>query len=90
MSAQEFWDIDPLELDCKLKGFDEYHESMYREQCELSRWQSWMLINIQLPLEDKIKDPVTLFRFSWEPEQKTKLPDKSVEDRIMKKFKIVK
>jgi len=70
----------------KLAGYFAERDRQYRAQAELTRLQTFLLINVNLQEKNKLKKPSDLYHYYWEDEQasspgKPKLTDEQIEQR---------
>lgn len=64
-----FYEATPRELENALKGFFNLHEVREQQAWERERWSTLVLVNIQLPKNQKVK-ATDLVRFPWENKHK--------------------
>ena len=76
MGVDEFYDMLPREFWNKMTGFYKLENLRERGAWERSRWETCLLINIQMPKNKRLQ-PTDLFKFEWER------TDKEEEDLIM-------
>tara|TARA_R110000751_G_scaffold46775_2_gene104959 strand:- start:2778 stop:3083 length:306 start_codon:yes stop_codon:yes gene_type:complete len=69
MSVDEFYDILPKHLWSKIDGFYELENMRCKQEWEMVRWQTTLLLNIQLPKNKSIK-PQDLIEFDWDEKKK--------------------
>lgn len=72
MSIEDFYDMLPIHFWNKLGGFFELLKIRERNEWERTRWQTCLLINIQLPQGKRLK-PKDLLEF--DDEKKSKITD---------------
>lgn len=70
MSLEDFYDLSLKELD------EAFKDSLERqkEAWEIMRLQTYVLTNIQLTSENRLRDVKELFRFSWDDEEDYYIP----------------
>lgn len=85
MSSDEFWESTAKEFFLRLSAFFEYQTFLQNQEWTRTRWQTTILVNLQLPKNKKIK-PVDLFEFEWEkaPEDTEKMSPEVMEKLIAK------
>ena len=81
VSLSEFYNMTLRELQNAIKGFLEHEERTQRIEWERTRWQTAILVNIQLPKNKSIK-PQELARFPWEVKKPNKGVSKLTEEQI--------
>lgn len=69
MGVDEFYDYLPKHFWNKLDGFYEIENIKERANWERTRWQTTLLLNIQLAKGKKLK-PTDLIEFEWDKKQK--------------------
>ncbi len=79
MKPEDFWDMLPVDFWNKLEGFYELENMRERMEWERCRWQTTLLLNIQLPKNKTLK-PTDLIEFEWEKKNK-KLDFKKLKER---------
>lgn len=85
---KDFYEMRLRDFFLKMHGFRLEQEARSRESADLVRLQTMELININLKKEDKIKDPVKFWRFSWEEEpEKASTNEQQAADRLQKLLK---
>jgi len=65
MGVKEFYDMLPRHFWNKLDGFYELQNLQERMDWERCRWQTTLLLNIQLPKNKNLK-PKDLIEFDWD------------------------
>ena len=65
MGVKEFYDMLPRHFWNKLDGFYELQNLQERMDWERCRWQTTLLLNIQLP-KNKTMKPTDLIEFDWD------------------------
>jgi len=65
MSVDDFYDMLPKHFWNKLDGFHELENMRQQQEWERVRWQTTLLLNIQLPKNKTIK-PKDLVEFDWD------------------------
>tara|TARA_R100001244_G_scaffold126111_1_gene96414 strand:- start:3580 stop:3855 length:276 start_codon:yes stop_codon:yes gene_type:complete len=65
MGVDDFYDMLPKHFWNKLDGFYELENMRQRQEWERVRWQTTLLLNIQLPKNKTLK-PKDLMDFDWE------------------------
>lgn len=68
MGVEEFYDYLPKHFWNKLDGFYELENMRERTMWERTRWQTTLLLNIQIAKGKKIK-PTDLIEFEWDKKQ---------------------
>jgi len=69
MGVDEFYDYLPKHFWTKLDGFYELENIRERGRWERTRWQTTLLLNIQIAKGKKLK-PTDLLEFEWDKKQK--------------------
>jgi len=69
MGVNEFYDYLPKHFWNKLDGFYELENIRERSKWERTRWQTTLLLNIQIAKGKKIK-PTDLIEFEWDKKNK--------------------
>jgi len=69
MGVNEFYDYLPKHFWNKLDGFYEIENIKERANWERTRWQTTLLLNIQIAKGKKLK-PTDLIEFEWDKKQK--------------------
>lgn len=69
MGVDEFYDYLPKHFWIKLDGFYELENIRERGRWERTRWQTTLLLNIQIAKGKKLK-PTDLIEFKWDKKQK--------------------
>jgi len=69
MGVNEFYDYLPKHFWNKLDGFYELENIRERSKWERTRWQTTLLLNIQIAKGKKIK-PTDLIEFEWDKKDK--------------------
>ena len=69
MGVDEFYDYLPKHFWNKLDGFYELENIRERSKWERTRWQTTLLLNIQIAKGKKLK-PTDLIEFEWDKKQK--------------------
>jgi len=69
MGVDEFYDYLPKHFWTKLDGFYELENIRERGRWERTRWQTTLLLNIQIAKGKKLK-PTDLIEFEWDKKQK--------------------
>ena len=69
MGVEEFYDYLPKHFWNKLDGFYEIENIKERANWERTRWQTTLLLNIQIAKGKKLK-PTDLIEFEWDKKQK--------------------
>ena len=69
MGVNEFYDYLPKHFWNKLDGFYELENIRERSKWERTRWQTTLLLNIQMAKGKKIK-PTDLIEFEWDKNDK--------------------
>ena len=69
MGVDEFYDYLPKHFWNKLDGFYELENIRERGRWERTRWQTTLLLNIQIAKGKKLK-PTDLIEFEWDKKQK--------------------
>ena len=69
MGVDEFYDYLPKHFWNKLDGFYELENIKERSKWERTRWQTTLLLNIQIAKGKKLK-PTDLIEFEWDKKQK--------------------
>jgi len=69
MGVGEFYDYLPKHFWNKLDGFYELENIRERSKWERTRWQTTLLLNIQIAKGKKLK-PTDLIEFEWDKKQK--------------------
>ena len=69
MGVDEFYDYLPKHFWNKLDGFYEIENIKERANWERTRWQTTLLLNIQIAKGKKLK-PTDLIEFEWDKKQK--------------------
>ena len=69
MGVNEFYDYLPKHFWNKLDGFYELENIRERSNWERTRWQTTLLLNIQIAKGKKIK-PTDLIEFEWDKKYK--------------------
>ena len=69
MGVKEFYDYLPKHFWNKLDGFYEIENIKERANWERTRWQTTLLLNIQIAKGKKLK-PTDLIEFEWDKKQK--------------------
>lgn len=69
MGVNEFYDYLPKHFWNKLDGFYELENIRERGRWERTRWQTTLLLNIQIAKGKKIK-PTDLIEFEWDKKDK--------------------
>jgi len=69
MRVEEFYDYLPKHFWNKLDGFYELENIKERANWERTRWQTTLLLNIQIAKGKKLK-PTDLIEFEWDKKQK--------------------
>lgn len=69
--------VDRMTITQVINAFNGYYEKESERSkalkiigWETTRWQTWMLVNIQLKKKDRIKDPSKLLRLEWDEKDK--------------------
>lgn len=86
MGIGEFYDLTPRELQNAIKGHLDYEDSLQQGQWERVRWQTAILVNIQLP-KNKSISVQELVRFPWEKKDKkatSKLTPAQINERLLR------
>tara|TARA_R100000315_G_scaffold22073_1_gene8111 strand:+ start:2716 stop:2997 length:282 start_codon:yes stop_codon:yes gene_type:complete len=65
MRVDEFYDMLPKFFWNKMDGFYELENMRQRQEWERIRWQTTLLLNIQLP-KNKTMKPTDLIKFDWD------------------------
>lgn len=81
ISLSEFYNMTLRELQNAIKGFLEYEENKQRIEWERTRWQTAILVNIQLPKNKSIKAQ-DLAKFPWEVKKAKKGINKLTEEQV--------
>ena len=71
MGVNEFYDMLPRHFWNKLDGFYELQNMQERMDWERCRWQTTLLLNIQLPKNKNLK-PKDLIEFDWDKKMNKK------------------
>ena len=74
MSPEEFYDYLPRYFWNKVDGFYELENLREKGSWERTRWQTTLLLNIQMSKGKRLK-PTDLIEFEWEKEEKSKNTD---------------
>ena len=69
MGVEEFYDYLPKHFWNKLDGFYEIENIKERANWERTRWQTTLLLNIQIAKGKKLK-PTDLIEFEWDKKDK--------------------
>ena len=69
MGVDEFYDYLPKHFWNKLDGFYELENIREKGRWERTRWQTTLLLNIQIAKSKKLK-PTDLIEFEWDKKQK--------------------
>ena len=69
MQVDEFYDMLPKFFWNKMDGFYELENMRQRQEWERTRWQTTLLLNIQLPKNKTVK-PTDLIKFDWDSKGK--------------------
>lgn len=69
LSVSEFYDMIPRQFFNMLEGYQEIRNNQEQSDWQRIRWQTTLLINIQLERGKRIK-PTDLIQFDWEKEEK--------------------
>ena len=69
LSVNEFYDMIPRQFFNMLEGYQEVRNNQEQSDWQRIRWQTTLLINIQLERGKRIK-PTDLIQFDWEKEEK--------------------
>ena len=69
MSPKDFYDMLPRYFWHKMDGFYELENNRQRQHWERSRWQTTLLLNIQL-IKGKCIKPTDLIKFDWDDKEK--------------------
>ena len=69
LSVSEFYDMIPRQFFNMLEGYQEVRNNQEQSDWQRIRWQTTLLINIQLERGKRIK-PSDLIQFDWEKEEK--------------------
>ena len=69
MGVDEFYDYLPKHFWNKLDGFYELENIRERGRWERTRWQTTLLLNIQIQKGKKLK-PTDLIKFKWDKNEK--------------------
>jgi|TARA_R100000278_G_scaffold123252_2_gene112277 hypothetical protein len=69
LSVSEFYDMIPRQFFNMLEGYQEVRNNQEQSDWQRIRWQTTLLINIQLERGKRIK-PTDLIQFDWEKEEK--------------------
>lgn len=69
MQVDEFYDMLPKFFWNKMDGFYELENMRQRQEWERTRWQTTLLLNIQLP-KNKTMKPTDLIKFDWDSKGK--------------------
>lgn len=69
LSVNEFYDMIPRQFFNMLEGYQEVRNNQEQSDWQRIRWQTTLLINIQLERGKRIK-PSDLIQFDWEKEEK--------------------
>ena len=69
MQVDEFYDMLPKFFWNKMDGFYELENMRQRQEWERVRWQTTLLLNIQLPKNKTVK-PTDLMKFDWDSKGK--------------------
>ena len=84
MGIGEFYDLTPRELQNAIKGHLDFEDSLQQGQWERTRWQTAVLVNIQMP-KNKSISPQQLVEFPWEKKKKkatSKLTPEQIKERL--------
>ena len=73
MGIGDFYDLTPRELQNAIKGYLTFEDSKQQSEWERVRWQTAVLVNIQLP-KNKTITPQQLVKFPWEKKGKKEAP----------------
>tara|TARA_Y100000401_G_scaffold18864_1_gene12710 strand:+ start:123 stop:404 length:282 start_codon:yes stop_codon:yes gene_type:complete len=65
MRVDEFYDMLPKFFWNKMDGFYELENMRQKQEWERIRWQTTLLLNIQLP-KNKTMKPTDLIKFDWD------------------------
>jgi len=85
MSRSEFWEMTPREFQNAMQGFfdrEKFKESQAWERC---RWETWVLVNVQLPRKSKLKLQ-DLMKFEWDRKPVVDLPTKEEIERVIAQY----
>lgn len=85
MTAREFYEITPRAFFAKLKGYRERTEAEMKDRWERTRWQTFILVGVQMPKNKRIK-PTDLITFPWEKEYKKRKIVKHTPEELKKHF----
>tara|TARA_R100001163_G_scaffold8617_4_gene8476 strand:+ start:873 stop:1154 length:282 start_codon:yes stop_codon:yes gene_type:complete len=77
MNIEEFYDYLPKYFWIKLDGFYELENIRERSKWERTRWQTTLLLNIQIAKGKKLK-PTDLIKFEWDKKE-TKIDYKKLK-----------
>jgi hypothetical protein len=69
MSVEDFYDMMPKHFWNKMDGFYKLENIRGQQEWERVRWQTTLLLNIQLPKNKTIK-PTDLIQFDWDEKEK--------------------
>ena len=69
LSVSEFYDMIPRQFFNMLEGYQEVRNNQEQSDWQRIRWQTTLLINIQLERGKRIK-PSDLIQFDWEKKKK--------------------
>ena len=86
MGIGEFYDLTPRELQNAIKGHLDFEDSVQQNEWERTRWQTAVLVNIQMPRGKSIS-PQQLVEFPWEKKKRQigpKLTPEQVKERLAK------
>lgn len=89
LTPKVFYEMRLKDFFLKLHGFRLEQESKMQFQASLTRLQTIELINLNLKKEDKIKDPLKLWRFAWEDfqDENTEASEQEAEAKLKKLFR---
>ena len=72
MQPKEFWNMLPVDFWHKVDGFYDLENMREKMEWERCRWQTTLLLNIQLPKNKNVK-PTELIEFDWDKKNKKKI-----------------
>lgn len=87
MSEQEFWDTTPKAFFLKLESSYDIEQFKQQQEWERIRWQTALLVNMQLAKKDRIKKLTDLIEFDWDKKEPKKPPPTKAEiEQLIKKY----
>ena len=91
MSEKEFGEMELSTFFLKLFYFRKQQEEVMRYQAELSRLQTFHLINIQLSEKNKFAKPQDMYTFEWEEKkvQTNTMTQQELAEEVRKAKKIL-